>query len=229
MPRIPEPYADNIFYYAQCNILTRAAQGKPWSFCEIRPDAIIGFVPQNNFMNLAQGLALFFSLYREVEGEGAEVMFPYGEKAWTALHTDTSADVLGKFHVFASLQAPEKVAGKAFNVADGPPTTWKELWPKLAGYFGLVGTGPSSGDDGSVTHWIQSRKGDWAGLEAKRGLKGGAMEGTGFDFVDAVMALPIRRDYDSTARKLAGFTEERDQFEGYRIAFDEMRAAGIIP
>ncbi|KAK5153288.1 hypothetical protein LTR04_006219, partial [Oleoguttula sp. CCFEE 6159] len=42
-PRIPQPHASNIFYYAQCDLMTQAAQGKNWTFCEIRPDAIIGF------------------------------------------------------------------------------------------------------------------------------------------------------------------------------------------
>ena len=64
---------------------------------------------------------------------------------------------------------------------------------------------------------------------AKRGLIDGALEGTGFEFVDDVMGIQIRRDYDSSLRKEVGFTEERDPFDGYRIAFEEMRAARIIP
>lgn len=64
---------------------------------------------------------------------------------------------------------------------------------------------------------------------ARRGLTSGALEATGFEFADAVMSIPIRRDYDIGRRKEIGFTEGRDPFEGYRIAFDEMRAARIIP
>ena len=179
-------------------------------------------------MNMAQGLALFFSLYREREGEGAEVAFPYSEEAWTALHTDSSADVLGRFHVFASLQT-EKVAGRAFNVVDGEAFAWKELWPRLAAYFGLIGTGPGAGGQGSVKNYVHGRKGEWEVWVARRGLVSGALEGTGFEFVDDVMSIPIRRDYDSSSRKEVGFMEERDPFDGYRIAFDEMRAARIIP
>jgi len=229
-PRIPEPYASNIFYYAQHDILARASAGKPWSFCEIRPDVIVGFVPRGNFMNMAQGLAIYFSLYREAQGEGAEVRFPYGEEAWTALHTDSSADILGRFHVFASLVEPaEMVAGKAFNVVDGPAFAWRDLWPRLAAYFGLVGTGPGLGGQVGVQDWVRAKKSVWETLEAKTGLKAGALDATGFDFVDAVMGIPIRRDFDSTARKAVGFMEERDPFEGYKLAFDEMRIAGIIP
>jgi hypothetical protein len=189
---------------------------------------IVGFVPQNNFMNMAQGLALFFSLYREAHGEGAEVVFPYGEEAWTALHTDSSADLLGRFHVFASLQ-PERVAERAFNVVDGEAFAWRDLWPRLAAYFGLIGTGPGKDGQGSVKKFVHGQKNEWEGWVARRGLNSGALEGTGFEFVDDVMGIPIRRDYDSSLRKEVGFTEERDPFDGYRIAFDEMRAARIIP
>jgi hypothetical protein len=210
----------------------RASAGKPWSFCEIRPDVIVGFVPRGNFMNMAQGLAMYLSLYREAEGEGAEVRFPYGEEAWTALHTDSSADILGRFHVFASLAEPvEMIAGKAFNVVDGPAFAWRELWPRLAAYFGLVGTGPGTGLGGQVgvQDWVHAKKEVWQKLETKSGLKAGALEETGFDFVDAVMRIPVRRDFDSAARKAAGFTEERDPAQGYLLAFDEMRDARIIP
>jgi hypothetical protein len=194
---------------------------------------IVGFVPRGNFMNMAQGLAMYFSLYCEVKGEGAEVRFPYGEEAWSALHTDSSADILGRFHVFASLAEPvEMIAGKAFNVVDGPAFAWRDLWPRLAGYFGLVGTGPGGtglGGSVGVQDWVQAKKNVWETLETKGGLKAGVLDETGFDFVDAVMRIPVRRDFDSAARKAVGFTEERDPVEGYRLAFDEMRAARIIP
>lgn len=42
MPRIPEPWASNIFYYAQYDLMEKLSEGKSWSFTEIRPDAIIG-------------------------------------------------------------------------------------------------------------------------------------------------------------------------------------------
>ena len=64
---------------------------------------------------------------------------------------------------------------------------------------------------------------------ARRGLVDGALERTGFEFVDYVMSIPISWEHDSSLRKEVGFTEERDPFDGYRIAFDEMRAGRIIP
>lgn len=209
--------------------MKRASAGKSWTFCEIRPDAIVGFVPQNNAMNIAQAVGLFLSLWREVEGEGSEVRFPAGKDAWTALHTDTSQDILARFHIFASLR-PEQTSERAFNVVDGPATTWSEVWPAVCSYFGLKGVAPhSSRDSFSGQKWMESHHSDWSGWVAKRGLKEGALEGTSWAFMQAVMGIPFRRDYDPTASRSIGFTEERPHAEGYRMVFDDMRNARIIP
>jgi hypothetical protein len=41
-PRIPPPWGDEIFYYAQVDLLKEANKGKSWKWCEVRPDMIIG-------------------------------------------------------------------------------------------------------------------------------------------------------------------------------------------
>ena len=79
-----------------------------------------------------------------------------------AIHTDSSADVLERFHVFASLNG-ERVKGRAFNAVDGEAFAWRDLWPRLAAYFGIVGTGPGKGKKGSVKEYVHGRKGEWEG------------------------------------------------------------------
>jgi len=229
LPRIPDPYAQNIFYYEQYDIMKRASEGKFWTFCEIRPDAIVGFVPQNNAMNIAQAIGLFLSLHKEIEGEGAEVRFPGNNDAWHALHTDTSQDILARFHIYASTH-PQQTTGRAFNVVDGPATTWSEVWPQLCAYFGLRGIAPeSSGEPFSAQKWMEDHRGEWSNWVARNGLKEGALEGTSWEFMQAVIGIPFRRDYDATAIREIGFTERRPHAEGYKIVFDDMRRARIIP
>ncbi|KAK5130066.1 hypothetical protein LTR08_002499 [Meristemomyces frigidus] len=229
LPRIPGPYAQNIFYYDQCDIMKRASEGKYWTYCEIRPDAIVGFVPQNNGMNIAQAVGIFLSLWREVEGEGSEVRFPGNNDAWTALHTDTSQDILARFHIYASLH-PVQTTGRAFNVVDGPPERWQEVWPEICAYFGLKGLAPeSTGEPFSAQQWMESHRDLWQSWVARKGLKEGALEATSWKFMQDVIGIPFRRDYDSTASREIGFTEQRPHAEGYKMAFDEMRGAMIIP
>ena len=40
-PRIPDPYASSIMYYAQYDALQKLSKDKKWSFAEIRPDGIV--------------------------------------------------------------------------------------------------------------------------------------------------------------------------------------------
>ncbi|TKA77660.1 hypothetical protein B0A55_04614 [Friedmanniomyces simplex] len=209
--------------------MLRASAHKPWTFCEIRPDAIVGFVPQNNAMNIAQALGLFLSLWRAVEGEGSTVGFPGSVEAWEAVHTDTSQDILARFHIFASL-APQETSERAFNVVDGPATTWREVWPEVCAYFGLRGIAPeSSGAPFSAQKWMEDHQSEWAKWISTNGLKDGALEGTSWEFMQAVIGIPFRRDYDASASRAIGFEEVRAHAEGYRLAFDEMRRAGFIP
>lgn len=36
LPRIPEPYASDLFYYHQCDMLDSLSKGKSWTWCEVR-------------------------------------------------------------------------------------------------------------------------------------------------------------------------------------------------
>lgn len=210
--------------------MQRASDGKNWTYCEIRPDAIIGFVPQNNAMNMAQALALFLSLWKYVErndNETRPVPFPGSREAWTALHTDTSQDILARFHVYASL-SPDRSAERAFNVADGPATTWEREWPEVCSYFGLRGGGPEERTF-SAQAWMESHQSAWADWVQQYNLKGGALEGTSWKFMQDVISIPFRRDYDLSASREIGFTEERPHAQGYVRCFEQMRMANIIP
>lgn len=119
---------------------------------------------------------------------------------------------------------------RAFNVVDGPATTWSEVWPALCAYFGLRGVAPgSSGEPFSAQKWMEEHQSEWLGWVAEHGLKEGALEGTSWAFMQAVIGIPFRRDYDASAIRRIGFTEERPHAEGYKIVFDDMRRAKIIP
>ena len=124
-------------------------------------------------MNMAQAAGLFLSLYKEINGSGAEVAFPGDPNAWEALHTDTSQDILAKFHIFASLH-PEETKERAFNVVDGPATAWKEVWPEICEYFGLKGVPPAgSGEPFKAVKWMQERRSAWSGFVEKYAIEEG--------------------------------------------------------
>lgn len=92
-----------MFYYPQVDIVKKYSEAASWAWSEIIPDgkdsadrrptnsnhlgyeqAIIGFAPTSNAMNLARGLAVYFLLWRKVYGKGSEIPFPGGADAWNA-------------------------------------------------------------------------------------------------------------------------------------------------
>ncbi|KAL9000514.1 MAG: hypothetical protein Q9169_000807 [Polycauliona sp. 2 TL-2023] len=128
--------------------LELATAGKQWTWCDIRPDAVIGFVPNGSAFKLTAHWATYLSIYRAIEGPDAKVHFPGSFKGYEALYNEASADIIAKLAIFASLHPNEVGGGHIFNIADqAKPESMKERWPKLAAYFGLQGVAPVEGED----------------------------------------------------------------------------------
>ncbi|EHK44809.1 hypothetical protein TRIATDRAFT_299659 [Trichoderma atroviride IMI 206040] len=229
-PRVPPPHGDHIFYYPQIDTLAKLSEGKNWTFADIRPDAVIGYVPQNNAMNLAKPLGLYLSLWKSLS-PSADVPFPGSEAAWTHLHTDVSSSQLAKFHIYVSLH-PEKTAGKAFNIADvDAGTTWKDTWPGIAAYFGLKGVGPAAKGQLSGYPWVESQKEKWDTWTKENGLRSDVLEKAPWDFMTVVTGVYSERDrnFDITEARKIGFTEKPDHIKSYHNVFDKLRVEKHLP
>lgn len=230
MPRIPEPWRSNIFYYTQYDLLQEASKGKKWTSSEIRPDGIVGFVPGSNAMNMAQGIALYLSIHRIVHGEGAEVPFPGSEKGYSATHSDTFQDLLARMEIFAATNPDKCGNGGVFNIADqDEPISWSKIWPGLCHYFGLIGTGPKEGSE-PIKPFVEKHMDAWNKICRDQSLDDKAIMAQEWGFVHAMLVqIDFNRQYDLSRARQVGFTESIDTVEGYKISFDRMAAAKIIP
>lgn len=235
LPRIPEPYASQMFYYGQCDELAELSKGKTWTWCDVIPDVIIGFVPNNNVYSLAQALGLYLSLYAEVYGKGSEVQFPGTEKSYKILSNDSSQDIVAKTAIIASLN-PEESGGKRFNTADSAtPSTWEIKWPIICEYFGLKGVAPPPGGSGPhPTQFLAEHVDEWKKAEAKYGLVTGRV-GNDRSYGDFPIFIMKMFDFDrhldmSLAHAMLGDAkEEVDTKTAWYMAFDRYRKANIIP
>lgn len=180
-------------------------------------------------MNLAQGIGLYLALWKEVYGKGAEVPFPGTEKGWMSTHNDTSQDLLAKMEIYAALNAERCGGGQAFNIADGKTVRWAELWPGLCEYFGLVGVGPTDGEEG-IVDFVKRNAGVWEGLVEREGLKGEAFGEQNWGLVHFMLVhFGFDREYDLSRAREVGFMEEIDTVEGYHVAWGRMKTAKILP
>jgi hypothetical protein len=235
LPRIPEPYASEMFYYNQVDLLRSLSKGKSWSWCEIRPDVIVGFVPNNNVYCLAQALATYLSLYAALEGKGAKVAFPGTEKSWKIKSNDSSQDIIARFSIYASLN-PELCGDQAFNVADhSKASSWEVKWPLICEFFGLVGTPPPVGGSGPQPgQYLEDHRTEWMKLEKKHGLQTGRVGNDlsygGFPYFIMTM-FNFDRELDMTKMHKAWGkdVEETDAKGAWWTAFERFRKAKIIP
>ncbi|KAK3691343.1 hypothetical protein LTR37_018704 [Vermiconidia calcicola] len=236
LPRIPEPWQSQNFYYNMCDWLTQQSEGKSWTWCEIRPDMIVGFVPNNNVYCLAQTLACYLACFREVEGEGKECAFPGTETSWRNLSNDSSQDVIARFSIHCALNPETCGQGQAFNVADNSkPSSWSEKWPAICEFFGLKGTAPPAGGSGPAPgQYLSDHLKEWQEIEKKHGLATGRV---GNDrslaifqyFIMTLLCFDRQLDLTNELKAWGEKAEEIDAKTAWWTAFRRFRDAKIIP
>ena len=235
LPRIPEPFASQMFYYGQTDVLRAMSEGKAWTWCEVMPDVIVGFVPNNNIYCLAQQLGTYLSLYRAIEGPGAAVPFPGSEKSWTNLFVQSSQDMCARVSIVASLH-PETTSGERYNAADSnSPSSWSQKWPVVAAYFDLKGVAPPPGGQGpDPVNYLADHYEQWAALEKNHGLQVGRVGNErsfgGFAyFIMTMLNFDRQMDMTKCFAMMGSDKVEYTTKEAFYTAFDRFRAAKIIP
>ncbi|KAF2404500.1 hypothetical protein EJ06DRAFT_469557 [Trichodelitschia bisporula] len=236
LPDIPEPHASQMFYYDQLRELKNLSEGKKWTWCEVVPDMIVGFVPNNNIYCLAQALALYLSLYRKLNGEGAEVPFPGTEDSWRILSNDSGQDIIARFSIFASLHPDKCGNGRRFNVADSnTPKSWAVKWPVICAFFGLKGVAPPPGGSGpQPIQYVADHFAEWQKLEKEYGLKTGrAGNGRSYNgfpyFIMTMFDFDRHMSLNAMHEAWGGEREETDVKGTWWTAFERFREAKIIP
>ncbi|KIW01511.1 uncharacterized protein PV09_06989 [Verruconis gallopava] len=231
-PRLTGKVAEPIFYYGQIDAVADSCRDRSWTFCEVRPDVIVGFVPSLGSVSgqdAARLLALYLSLYRKVHGEGAEFPFPGSQKSWTNRHTDSWQDTIGKLSIWAATQDLRN--GEAFNCVD-KPTTWKEKWGPICAFFGLKGTGPGERpyDMMQSTQWVHQHKKEIDELIKEHGLIGDSWTTANWVFMWAIMTvLDYDKEYDMRKATGLGFKDQVGGADGWIATFKRLREAKVIP
>jgi nucleoside-diphosphate-sugar epimerase len=208
------------FYYDQEDYL-RSRRDAAWRWTHLVPTHLTGFATGNP-MNLALSVAVYASLVRAA---GLRLDFPGSAAAFGAMTQVVDAEQLAEAAAWSAVTP--QAAGEVFNVANGDPTRWSQLWPAIADYFGVPAGGPRPIP---LSSFMPELAPLWKEMAAKYGLAQpelGSLVNWGFlEFMfaieyDIVLALgKIRR---------AGFVRHPDTLEGFYRRFDDYRRARIIP
>lgn len=216
-PRCPPP----MFYHDQEDFLRGFAEGRPWSWCALRPQTVCGF-SLGSAMNLMTLIGVYAAICRE---EGRPFSYPGKEAAYRALYQVADAGLLARGQVWAA--TAEAAADQAFNLTNGDFFRWRNLWPRLAEFFGLE-CGPV--ETQRLTETMAGKAPVWDAIVARHGLQPHAFESlAAWPFGDYCLGC----DYDvmssTTKIRQAGFHEVQDSEEMFLRLFAEFRAARVIP
>lgn len=236
--QLPEDYAKTVAYPWFRKILTKASQGRGWSWTEVCPDVVVGFSPNGSGFSLALHWAQYLSLYALNHGLGpgaapksgdkVKVHFPGSDEGFNSKFTPVSGRMLGRIAIYAALH-PETCGGKVVNQMDTEhPTTFRQLWAEMASWFGLEGVGPS-GDEGELKpgQYVVKYKDKFGDMNKPRAVTCGV--GAGSTQLDAVgWWLTFDRQLSDARLRDVGFEERKEPIDGWIEAFERFRAAGII-
>jgi nucleoside-diphosphate-sugar epimerase len=209
------------FYYDLQDYLVERSRGQRWTWSAPRPHAVIGFA-LGNPMNLSTVIAVYASLCKAL---GLPLAFPGTEAAYRALYQCTDAGLLARAMTWMATEPA--CANQAFNVVNGDPFRWQNMWPAFARYFGLELAPPRKID---LAQTMADKGPLWQALAVRHGLKpypyaelvrwryGDVVFSTGHDIVS---------DMGRTWR--AGFREVIDTEAMFLRVFDSYRRDGVIP
>ncbi|KAI0531626.1 hypothetical protein GGR58DRAFT_492993 [Xylaria digitata] len=252
---LPPDQAKTVVYPAYRELLNAASKEKNWTWCEVCPDVIIGFTPNGSQFSLALYWAQYLSLYahnhgiiplnQQAERAAIEVPFPGSAAGASSLFSSASATKIARFMIHASLHSDICGGGQLFNIADQEiPCTYGELWPRLANWFGLVGTGPS--DDSQAQRnalavgelpqgaqrltpgeYISKNKSVFSQYGCVKAIDGGV--GSGSRQLDSVgYWLTFDRQLSLEKLRKTGFEGSTDPIQGWIDSFQMFRKAGLI-
>ncbi|KAI1123326.1 hypothetical protein F5Y10DRAFT_252006 [Nemania abortiva] len=252
---LPPDYAKTVAYPAYRELLSAASKGRKWTWCEVCPDAIIGFTPNGSQFSLALHWAQYLSLYAHNHGVGPtsqqtrtaeiEVPFPGNAAGANSLFSPVSATKIARFMIHASVHPDACGGGQLFNIADHEtPCTYGEIWPRLASWFGLVGVGPLVDLEAPIDslkvgelpdgarqltpgEYVAKHKDIFAQFGRRNAVDGGV--GVGSQQLDSVgYWLTFDRQLSLEKLKKTGFEGNKDPVLGWFESFEMFRKVGLI-
>ncbi len=221
----PRP-ADNTFYNDEEDLIRRRQSGNRWTWTALRPHSVCGYAAGNP-LNLALAIAIYGSLRRAL---GEPFAFPATATCFRSLFQVMDAEMLARAAIHVA--TTEACGNAVFNVSNGDIFRWQNLWPSLAGFFGLAAVGPG---EPSLADFFDRHQSTWNRLARQHDLRPfpfGRLPG----WVRGDYAAPNSRfaaEYDIIADTVkirrAGFVEVESSEAMFLRLFEHYRAERVIP
>ncbi len=211
------------FYYAQEDEVYAAAARDGFAWSIHRPHTIIG-KSTGNLMNMGTTLAVYAIICKE---KGLPFRWPGSEAQWIGLSDVTDARVLAKHLLWAA--ATKAAHNEAFNVVNGDYFRWKNLWPKLASFFGVEWIG-YEGAIKPLEAELSTYETVWGEIAKKYNLAERDLNQLASAWhTDLDLGRPIEVMTDMSKSRKLGFLVYQKTEDSFYDLFQQLRSDNLIP
>ncbi len=213
-PRHPSPN----FYYDQQDFVTQHAGRWDWSIS--RPALVYDFTPGRS-RNPISVIAAYAQISRAL---GLPLDYPGSQASYRALIEGVAASHLATAAVW--IATTDACANQAYNVTNGDCFRWKDIWPKIAAYFGLPTGRPRSL---SLAKTMSGKGSVWEDIVRRYNLvKTDLGDLALWSFADFLFGSDWDLCSSTTKLRQAGFTDMVDTEAMIFKLFDFYRSKKII-
>lgn len=209
------------FYYDQQDWLQERQRGKRWTWSALRPHCICGY-SVGSPMNHLMALSLYATISREL---GLPLRFPGHAQAFGAMYQYTDARLLARAMAWVAIHSA--CENQAFNISNGEPDRWQNVWPELAACFGMEAGGVQQI---SLARMMADKEPLWLRMRQQYGLQAHTLEQlVNWSYAD--WAYSSTYDQVSSLAKLrqAGWNEVLDAGTMFRELVSGLVEQRIIP
>ncbi len=209
------------FYYDQYDDIAARQAGKAWTWSTLRPHIVCG-VSVDYPYNLITLLGVYGSLCREF---GRPMSFPGTAACFDSVSQATDIDLLCAAAHWAATTT--RCANQSFNIVNADYFRWRDLWPRLADFFGVA---CGTVEPASLVAAMADSDAAWNAVVARHGLRPLARRSlANWAFGDFLFAAGWD-DMSSTAKARSyGFDKIVESEPMFLARLQQLRDARIIP
>ena len=217
MPRAGVPN----FYFAHEDFIRARSRGKAWTYSTSRPHTFCDSSTAEP-RNAALLIAVHASLAREL---GSPLIYPGSEQSFHARTQFTHVPMLAR--AIEWMATTPACANQSYNIVNGDAPRWSELWPKLAGWFGVRTGGPTPV---RLANHVAEQDPVWQALVRRHGLEPGALASRVlWPYADYLFAPEWDIISSASKARADGFGETVDSARMFLDLFEGFRREKIIP
>ena len=209
------------FYYDQADYVADLQKGKAWTWSGVRPALVCGFS-----LGYPHSVVAVLAVYAAIsKALGLPLRFPGSHAGFEAVTQATDVRLLARAMAWAASEP--KCQNQHFNVMNGDLFRWRNLWEKLARFFGMENGGVQTVTLASV---MADKEPLWRAIAEKHGLRPLALsEIVSWSYGD----ITFRQNWDhmSSTQKLRrmGFEANIDTEDMFLELLKRFREERVVP